>query len=204
MPSRSILDWLRVRVPQLEEMEHAHSRVGGPERGRRYATRQINHAYAVLLSSQFQGFCRDLHSECIDYVSACVQPPKGTSGTDIQRIVKRELLARRFLDTGNPSPGNIGADFNRFGLDFWAAVKTADWRNARRQGALEELNHWRNAIAHQDFGPVNLGGGRAFEFDSYLSIVEVRKRRSACAGLAVTFDAVMERRITALTGSNPW
>ena len=26
-----------------------------------------HHAYAMLISSQFQGFCRDFHSECVDY-----------------------------------------------------------------------------------------------------------------------------------------
>src|SRR5262249_19369869 len=49
---------------------------GGPREyrrnraGRRYATQQVNRAYAVLLASEFQGFCRDLYSECMDHVVA--------------------------------------------------------------------------------------------------------------------------------------
>ena len=66
MPSYSLNHWTRERSEALDEIANAHSSVGGSARGRRYATQQINHAYATLLSSQFQGFCRDLHSECVD------------------------------------------------------------------------------------------------------------------------------------------
>ena len=67
MPSLSLQHWNAVRLPRLDEIERAHSSVGGTGPGRRYATQQINHAYAVLLSSQFQGFCRDLHTESVDF-----------------------------------------------------------------------------------------------------------------------------------------
>ncbi len=65
MPSLSLQKWETIRSSELDEIENAHSSVGGTTRGRRYGTQQINQAYAVLLSSQFQGFCRDLHSECV-------------------------------------------------------------------------------------------------------------------------------------------
>ena len=63
MPSLSLNYWNTNRVPELDAIENAHSRVGGVLRGRRYTTAQINHAYTMLISSQFQGYCRDLHSE---------------------------------------------------------------------------------------------------------------------------------------------
>jgi hypothetical protein len=66
MPSNSPRKWSGERSDALDEIQNAHAMVGGTDRGRRYATQQINYAYAALLSSQFQGFCRDLHSECID------------------------------------------------------------------------------------------------------------------------------------------
>ena len=58
--------------------EAVHANVGGTERGRRYATQQINRAYAVQLASEFQGFCRDLYSECMDHVVATA--PAATQG----------------------------------------------------------------------------------------------------------------------------
>src|SRR2546426_8652738 len=65
MPSNSLQHWQGSRCIKLDEIVEAHRAVGGTGRGRRYATEQVNHAYAVLLTSQFQGYCRDLHSECV-------------------------------------------------------------------------------------------------------------------------------------------
>src|SRR5262245_61412863 len=63
MPSHSLQQWMTARASELDEIESAHRMVGGTGRGRKYATQQLNRAYATLLSSQFQGFCRDLYSE---------------------------------------------------------------------------------------------------------------------------------------------
>src|SRR5487761_2241061 len=60
--------------------------------------------------------------------------------------------------SGNPNSGNLGSDFKRLGIDFWAEVKKLDARNADRLKRLDELNNWRNAIAHQHFDPARLGG----------------------------------------------
>jgi hypothetical protein len=68
MPSNSFRQWRTVRFAELDQIANAHLSVGGSKRGRRYATQQINHAYAVLLSSQFQGFCRDLQTECSEHI----------------------------------------------------------------------------------------------------------------------------------------
>ena len=56
MPSNSLRNWHSIRAIALDEIESAHRMVGGSGPGRRYATQQINQAYAMLLSSQFQGF----------------------------------------------------------------------------------------------------------------------------------------------------
>src|SRR5271155_4208753 len=77
MPSESLRRWNDVRIHALNEIEGAHESVGGSERGRRYATQQINYAYAAILSSQFQAFCRDLHSESVDYLVTCTR--RGTN-----------------------------------------------------------------------------------------------------------------------------
>lgn len=63
MASRALQKWQTVRAAELDQIADAHESVGGTQPGRRYATRQINHAYAMLLSSHVQGYCRDLHSE---------------------------------------------------------------------------------------------------------------------------------------------
>jgi len=179
MPSHSLGRWNGERDSALDEINHAHASVGGSARGRRYATQQINHAYAVLLSSQFQGFCRDLHSECIDHVVAATP-------VYVQVVLREQFLYGRKLDTGNPNPGNIGADFGRFGLIFWDEVLAIHMPNRRRREYLEELNAWRNAIAHQHFDPAKLGGRTA------LHLATVQQWRSSLKHLATVFDTVHE------------
>lgn len=68
MPSHSLHTWNTVRAAALDEIAATHRSVGGSGRGRRYATQQINRGYAVILTAQFQGYCRDLHSECIGFL----------------------------------------------------------------------------------------------------------------------------------------
>jgi hypothetical protein len=112
MPSVALLTWLTARAASLDEIENAHRSVGGSGPGRRTATQQINQAYAVLLSSQFQGFCRDLHTECAYLLAGRIAP------ASLQDAIRSDWQVYRKLDRGNPNPGNIGADFNRFGVIF--------------------------------------------------------------------------------------
>jgi hypothetical protein len=204
MASMSLRTWRDTRLPRMDEIEAAHRAVGGPARGRRYATLQVNHLYAVLVSSQFQGFCRDLHSESVSYLVSHVTAP-GATPASIQPVLAEEFVLNRVLDKGNPNPGNIGKDFNRLGVDFWGKVVERDPRRNRvHRSRLEELNLWRNAIAHQDFTSKPTPGGGVYAFTPYLAVVKVRQWRAACERLAVEFDAVMAEHLSLFSNSAPW
>jgi hypothetical protein len=192
MPSISFQEWITTRAVALDEIEQALAAVGGTERGRRYATQQINQAYAVMLASQFQGFCRGLHTECVDQLVRAIAPP-----AHLRPLVMAEFTRGRQLDRGNAQPGSLGSDFSRFGINFWVEVDNHDRRNRTRRLSLERLNDWRNAIAHQDFDPVQLGGVT-------LRLAWVRHWRTACQHLAGSFDEVMCQHLLALTGTSPW
>jgi hypothetical protein len=191
MPSISLLDWRGWRRDKLDEIKEAHQAVGGSGRGRRYATEQLNYAYAVLLSSHFQGFCRDLHTECVQHIVRKVPD-------DLQNIIRNELLNNRRLDRGNPNPGNIGADFARLDLPLWDQVNALDRRNSERQRLLEDLYSWRNAIAHQDFDSIKFGGLTT------LRLSDVSRWRRACDQLAETFDSVTAMYLRFLLGAHQW
>lgn len=75
MPSRALSRWNTAAKGRLDEVEQAHRAVGGGGLGHRIATLQIDHAYAVLLSSHVQGFCRDLRSQVIDHLSSRMSEP---------------------------------------------------------------------------------------------------------------------------------
>lgn len=193
MPSLALQRWRTDRAATLDEVERSRQMMGSTGPGSRLATQQLKLAYALLLSSEFQGSCRDLNSECARTV-ARIMP-----SADLRQLMEDGLMVGRKLQAGNPNPGNIGADFNRFGLVFWSAVEAAHPRNGRRKRQLEEMNRWRNAIAHNSFEPAMMRGTRLA-----LSLAAVRRWRKACEGLARWFDRVMRDRLHVLTGANPW
>lgn len=183
--------WNNQRSAALDEIENAHVMVGGTERGRRIATQQINYSYAALLSSHFQGFCRDLHSECVDHIV-------GLMPARLQLFARREFVWNRSLSRGNPHPGAIGSDFGRLGVRFWQEVHALDARNERRGELLQELVNWRNAIAHQDFDPVAPGG------NPVLHLARVRAWRRALNALARSFDRAAYNYLCTLMPAPPW
>jgi hypothetical protein len=118
MPSIAYATWRSSRAKALNEIASGHAAVSGTRRGRRFRTQQFNHAYAVLLAAQFQGFCRDLHDECVDHILARLAPPPA-----LQKVIQAELSRGRLLDRGNAQPSSIGADFGRFDITLWDEVK---------------------------------------------------------------------------------
>jgi hypothetical protein len=192
MPSLSLRQWQTQRRRSLDDLSATHRLIGGANRGRRWATGHINQAYVLAISSQFQGFCRDLHTECADHLA-------NAAGASFQPILHRLLIEHRKLDAGNPNPGNIGADFGRFGLEFWPRVSRLDKRNSSRQRHLERLNDWRNAIAHQSFSRMKLGTNKLTP-----TLVEIRQWRSSCVELARAFERVMWEHLNVLIGAAPW
>jgi hypothetical protein len=193
MPSLSLERWFAERAASLDEMERAHRVLRGSGPGVRAATLQINQAYTMMLSGQFQGFCRDFHDECVDFLTAPIGDP------DLHDMVVRNLILGRKLARGNPNAGNIGSDFDRFMVNFWPLVLVHRPQNPARRARLEELNEWRNAIAHQDFAPTMLRAGRL-----QLALARVQAWRADCDGLAESFDDVMRAFIQSRTGTAPW
>ncbi len=198
--------WQQTRGRQLDELDAAHAAVGGHGPGRRSATLQLNHAYAVVLASQFQGFCRDLHSECADTVTDAITITGDASmvdGSALADIALMALTRNRQLDRGNASAGSIGTDFKAFDLDIWDAARRLDARTPMRARRLDQLNVWRNAIAHQDFDFSQHQREMVGE-PARLGLSDVRAFRSACDGLAATFDRALAEHLQSIVGSRPW
>lgn len=192
MPSRSLQTWQVDAQSALNEIEAAYRAVAGRGRGRRFAVQQITQAYVVLLSSHFQRFCRALHTECVEHLIGAPQYAA------IRLIVYSSLVDGRKLNWGNANAGNIGADYARIGLDIWSGVHASSARSRQRQQKLEELNLWRNAVAHHDFNKARLAGR------TQLTLSEVREWRRACNALALDFDRVARAYLIGITGQAPW
>jgi hypothetical protein len=200
MPSAALATWQTGRLSRLDELESAHAAVGGSGPGRRYATEQINRAYVVAISSQFQAFCRDLHSEAAIFLVGFVAP------SVLQPIFLQALESNRQLDRGNVQPGSLGSDFGRFGIEFWddvigTVVRGRTNLQKKRQLKLEQLNIWRNQIAHSD----------ALTADEQRKVGKTkptlqngRRWRSACEFLAIRFDQVIGDYVENLVQQRPW
>jgi hypothetical protein len=191
MPSAAYRTWRTVRAVALDDVEAAHTAVRGAAPVRQLARLQLNRAYVLLLSAEFQGFCRDLHTEASDHILVQVPGP-------IRGVVQIQFLFNRALDRGNPSPGNLGNDFGRFDLSFWPALTTLDGRTPDRRRLLDEMNDWRNAIAHHDYDAGRLGGTLS------LRLSQVRRWRRNCDRLGRLFEAVLADRLRVITGHTPW
>lgn len=199
MPSRALHRWQHQAQDALDEIEQAHQAVGGVGPGRRYATQQINQAYVVMVSSQFQRFCRDLHSEAADHLTH--DPNPNPNPNPRYSLLRSRLTEGRKLDSQNPNPGNLGSDFGRFefAAGFWGEVRNADPSGMKQlQDELELLNVWRNAIAHQDFTAPQLEGRTT------VRLGDARRWRSTCQALALRFDQVVSQRLQAILGVAPW
>lgn len=190
MASAALVEWRSTRTGRLDQLTAAHAAVGGTARGRRFTTDQLNRAYLLAIAAQFQGYCRDLHTEAIDAVAGAVQP------APLAIIFRQGLTRRRNLDHGNPTPDKLAEDFARLGIAIWEQGASLDARIASRKQRLQRLMQWRNALAHDD--PVRIKQHGA------LTLATAKGLRSACNGLATTLDRVVEDSLYQALGRAPW
>ena len=118
--------------------------IGGTAKARRFATRELNHAYRLLVAAEFQGVCRDLHDRAAQSRASDLSPAAADA-------VVAGWVGGRKLSFGNPSRANIRSDFEFIAPNVWADAASVDARTRRRLERLSELLDRRNAIAHSDF-----------------------------------------------------
>ena len=68
----------------------------------------------LLVASQFQGFCRELHAECVKVLVEHLKPHRL-----LRPLVESGFTRCLQLDSRNAQPGSIGADFGLLGIIFW-------------------------------------------------------------------------------------
>ena len=192
MASVSLSRWQTAANASLDELVQAHqalvTRGVGPG--------QLNQAFAVMLSSHFQGFCRDLHTEAVDCLCDHLTDPWVVS------IFRERFIQGRKLDIGNPTPANLGNDFSRFGMSVAEAmeVRNPDWAVHKRD--LELFFRWRNAIAHADFAStseLSFGNGRIL-----LEFGDVLRWWGRCGDLALGLDRAVGDHLSLLVGRPSW
>jgi hypothetical protein len=184
MPSASRDLWVNDRTPRLKEV---HTQCAATHTLAvpipRLADENIR-GFILLLSAHFQGYCRDLYTECAQIIASKVRPT-------LQVLVQQQFKANRALDHGNPTIEKIKKDFNRFG--FALDMAAHDPANHARLAHLRELNRWRNIAAHH--GTVPPAG---------LSLTTVEDWRNSCEGLATSLERIMYNQLRRTLWRAPW
>lgn len=145
-------------------------------------------SYVMLLSAHFQGFCRDLYSECAQIVTASV-------ASAMQYLIQSQCHAGCELDRANPHFETIRKDFERFGLQLNVEL-AANPANAARIAGIRHLNSWRNYAAHHKASMPTAGGP--------FTLATVQGWRNSCDALATELDGIMYNRLQTALGSAPW
>jgi hypothetical protein len=145
--------------------------------------------FVLHLSAHFQGFCRDLYTECSQIWITSI--PIG-----LQATAQAQFSSPLALEKGNPSHDNIKRDFNRFG--FLLNLQAAHPAGPQQVTDLGHLNDWRNKAAHQGIQP--LGGG----VPAALTLPIVQGWRTSCDGLATSLDGLMRAELLRTMGVAPW
>jgi hypothetical protein len=145
--------------------------------------------YVMLLSGHFQGFCRDLYTECTQICGASVPP-------GLRTTIQAQFASELRLNSKNPTVENIRKDFERFG--FLLDLAAADPANPLRITHLGHLNYWRNAVAHQKATPPPAG------VPAVLTLGDIQAWRAPCDGLAQCLDDIMRTELTRILGAAPW
>jgi hypothetical protein len=171
-------------MPSLQEIDtQCAASLAAASANPRLAEENVR-GYIVLLSAHFQGFCRDLYTECAQIVVSRVRPT-------LQSLIQAQFAIQRTLDHGNPNLHNLKKDFDRFGfrLDL-----PADPANASRLQHLAAMNEWRNIAAHH--GVVPAGG--------LPPLATLRNWWGSCDGLATSLDQIMYNQLRRLLRRQPW
>jgi hypothetical protein len=187
MPSASLLNWQNVRLSNLALIDVQCAACVGTSQPNLALIDENLRAYVLLLSAHFQGFCRDLHTEGAQIIASKVRP-------SLQILFQAQFSARRELDRGNATFGNIVMDFNRFGFAMKAELDNLPGAAALKKD-LHDLNEWRNAAAHQN--AVLPPGGP-------LTVPMIQGWRHSCDALATSLDTILYNRLRARLRRQPW
>jgi hypothetical protein len=183
MASRALAQWRGARAKRIDDLLSVHSVVAGPGPGRKWRTEQINWSLFVRLAAEFQAFSIDLHDLGAERFASW----SSQGSFEVETVIRNALTLDRKLDTKNANTDSLKLDFQRFGIDWWKALRAKHAQNEKRRMHLDRLNRARNAIVHGQADRIE-----ALRMEGYpLDLTTARRWRSALDGLAGHMDTVL-------------
>lgn len=150
--SPALVEWFGSRRANVDELRRAHAAVGnvgpgaGPGRPPKAGTEQINEALVLRVTTEFQGFVRDL----LDLTAIKIVRGSGCTPPFQAQLITMSTRDR-LIDRGNPHLDAIKDDFSRLGMPgIGAALAAKNNLHAADAATLKQLVELRNALAHDD------------------------------------------------------
>lgn len=200
--SPALVEWFGSRRAKIDELLGAHATVGsvgpgsGPGRPPKAGTEQLNEALVLRVTTEFQGFVRDL----LDLATIKIVRGSGCESAYQAQIIAA-MTRNRMIDRGNPRLDAIEADLNRLGLQrVRQQLGAKNPSHAADVARLQQLVELRNALAHDDqdkLRSLSRAGTRATK--QYVTVTR------ACLGRwAAALDKVVWDYLYGSFSTDPW
>ena len=186
MPSAALLKWQNERLPSLAHVDAQCAASVAAVPPNITLIDENYRGYVLLLAAHFQGFCRDLHTECAQIIASKVRP-------SLEILFQSQFSARRELDRGNANAKSIIEDFSRFGFSMKTELNGIVGAAALKAD-LHTLNEWRNAAAHHN---TTLPAGGP------LTVPLIQGWRNSCNSLATALDHIQYTKLKARLRRQP-
>lgn len=186
MPSNTLTIWRNDRWQRLMKVDGQCSAVQAQVPADPALLDENLRSYVVLTCAHFQGFCRDLYTECTQIIA-------DAAPRMFRTVIQRQFSAKLALAQSNASEQTISEDFNRIVIDL--DLSKAHPRNRHRLNDLRDLNRSRNIAAHH----IQLSPGTSFP-----DLTTIRRWKQSCGGLADSLDEILYNELCTIIGSEPW
>lgn len=194
MTSAALTSWQTKRAARLDQLNEAHTLVGG---GANVNTslEAIVWSMILVLAAEFQGFARELHDESSEFLASAI----GHADQTYFEIVRNNLTANRGLDRENAKPETMSTDFRRLGIfNLWDRIESTGPDGSRWHSQLGILNKARNAVAHGDLAKLDSLSGVT------VNAATIASWRRACDGICELMDQLLMNYLKDATGREPW
>jgi hypothetical protein len=188
MPLPALHKWCSSRLPRLDRLMAAHPRSAGSKTDPAVA-QEWTRALVLMLASESQGFCRDLHDDAAEMIA---QGVVGVEGRILDTILSG-MTVNRGLNRRSADLQTLEGDFLCLGVSLWPAmsqqhpVAAPAWLEA-----LRCLHKARNGIVHDDIGSVATAQAAGWP----LELTTVRSWRKVLDEVALVMGGIVDREIS--------
>jgi hypothetical protein len=194
MTSPALTTWQSSRLPRLDQLIALHPDTAGSTTDPAVAE-EWTHALVLRLTSEFQGFCRDLHDDLARTIARLL------TGQDKTRLLIIDGLTRgRDLDQYSATVETLVADFDRLGIELPSKLPAHPRAGPKWKQELLQLHWARNGVVHDDPSKIK----KLKEAGVDLNFVAVVRWRNRVDALAEAMDHTADSKLSELFGIFRW